>query len=96
MKPSQKLAEHRSELLKLAHDYRIRDVKVFGSVAHGHDREGSDIDLLVEMEPGASLFDLSGFGLDAEELLGVRLDIVSNGRQVGIVMDRIRAEAVPL
>lgn len=85
----------RDSILRAAADRRISDVRVFGSVARGEAGEGSDLDLLVHPEPGASLFDLAGFMAQVEELLGVDVDVVSD-RGTGPVMDRIRREAVPL
>ena len=67
-------------------------VRVFGSVASGDDAEGSDIDLLVEFEKGASLFDQAGLEIDLEELLGRRVDVMSLHAQ-GQTADRARETA---
>ncbi|WP_297747752.1 nucleotidyltransferase family protein [uncultured Tessaracoccus sp.] len=67
-------------------------VRVFGSVARGDDAEGSDIDLLVEFEKGASLFDQAGLEIDLEELLGRRVDVMSLHAQ-GRAADRARETA---
>lgn len=75
--------------------HRGRSVAVFGSVARGDETAASDIDFLVEFEPGSSLFDLLHLGEDLEQLLGVPVDVVSAGG----LKDRdehIRREAVPL
>jgi predicted nucleotidyltransferase len=74
---------------------RLNDIRVFGSVARGRTRAGSDLDLLVHPEPDASIFDLAGFMADVEELVGVSVDVVSD-RGTGPTLARIRAEAVPL
>ena len=86
---------HRAELLRLAERRRLSNVRIFGSVARGEQRPGSDVDLLVTPFPEASLFDLAGFQEEAGELLGVRVDVLSDGG-TGTVLARIRAEAVPL
>ena len=55
----------------------------------------SDVDLIVRFDPGASIFDLVGLATDLGELLGVRVDVVSEGSE-GRVLDRVRGEAIPL
>ncbi|MET3165540.1 UNVERIFIED_ORG: putative nucleotidyltransferase [Arthrobacter sp. UYEF10] len=94
-RPSEILAEHRSETLEIAHRYKAHNIRVFGSLARGEDTPESDVDLLVDLEPGATLFDLSGFRLDMIDLLGVEVDIVPSGSG-GPIMERILSEAVPL
>ncbi len=85
----------RAEILKVARRHRGRSVAVFGSVARGDDGPGSDIDLLVDFEPGSSLLDLMRMSDELTELLGRQVDVVSRGG----LRDRdehIRREAVPL
>jgi predicted nucleotidyltransferase len=86
---------HRVEITELAHAHRGLSVALFGSAARGEDLPGSDIDLLVEFEPGSSLFDLLHLQDDLEALLGGRVDVVSAG---GLKErdEHIRREAVPL
>lgn len=96
MKPSERLRQRRSQLLELASRHRVSAVSVFGSASRMEDRDDSDIDLLVRMEPGATLFDLSLFGEEAETLLEAKVDIISDGHQRGATIDRIRSEAKPL
>ncbi len=84
---------HRDEIHAIAARHRALSVSVFGSVARGDDRPDSDIDFLVEFEPGASLLDLMRIQDDLEDLLGGQIDVVS----VGGLKDRdehIRREAV--
>jgi predicted nucleotidyltransferase len=71
------LRSRRSEILGLAAQFGVRNVRVFGSVARGDDRTDSDIDLLVDMEPGRSLFDLVGYWQGLEELMRCRVDVVT-------------------
>lgn len=85
----------RELIIRAAEGRRLSDVRVFGSVARGEAGVGSDVDLLVHPGPEASLFDLAGFMAEVEEMLGLGVDVVSD-RGHGPVMDRIRAEAVPL
>lgn len=91
----ERLHAAREPILRAAEGRRLGDVRVFGSVARNAAGAGSDVDLLVHPEPGASVFDLAGFMAEVEDLLGVRVDVVSD-RGSGPAMDRIRAEAVAL
>lgn len=79
MKPSTALQLHQDEIKKAASERRACNVRVFGSVAHGTDSDGSDLDLLVDTLPGATLFDLGGLQVDLEELLGVLVDLLTPG-----------------
>jgi hypothetical protein len=84
---------HSDAIHDIARRHRARSVSVFGSVARGEDSPGSDIDFLVEFEPGASLLDLMAIQDDLEALLACRVDVVSAGG----LKDRdehIRREAV--
>ena len=71
MKPSEALAAHRDKLLAIAAGHGASNLRVFGSVVKGIDKEGSDIDLLVDVRKGTSLFGLAGLQLDMEEALGI-------------------------
>ncbi len=85
----------RAEILEVVRRHRGRAVAVFGSVARGDDHPGSDIDLLVDFEPGSSLLDLMRMTDELTELLGRRVDAISRGG----LRDRdehIRREAIPL
>lgn len=94
-RPSQILIEHREATLELARKHKVHHVRVFGSAVRGEDTPNSDIDLLVDLEPGASLFDLTGFHLDLEDLLGVKVDVIAAGGD-GPIMEHILQEAVAL
>ena len=72
-----RLREKRDEILRLCASYGARNLRVFGSVARGEADVGSDVDFLVEMEPGRSLFDLGGLQYDLERLLGRPVDVVT-------------------
>lgn len=94
-RPSVALDTHRNAIRTLAIQHKALDVKVFGSVARGEDRPGSDLDLLVTFRPDASLFDLTGLAQDVEDLIGVHVDVVSDGG-LREGHDDIRAQARPL
>jgi predicted nucleotidyltransferase len=86
----------RDAILEIARRHGARNVRLFGSVVRGEDRPDSDLDVLVEFEPGRSLLDLAGFGLDLEDLLGRKVDVVSEGGISPYIEPYIRAEATPL
>jgi len=90
------LQTRRREILDLAARYGACDVRVFGSAARGDDTPQSDIDLLVQMEPGRSLFDLAGLMSDLRDLLGRRVDIVTESSLYWLLRRRILKEARPL
>lgn len=90
------LRAKRAELLTIAARHGASDVRVFGSVARGDETPSSDIDFLVRLEKGRSLFDLVRLYDDIEELLGVSVDIVTEGGVSPYLRDRVLAEAVPL
>jgi predicted nucleotidyltransferase len=91
----ERLRAAKEPIIRAAEARRLSNVRVFGSVARGEARVGSDVDLLVHPAPEASLFDLAGFMAEVEELFGGSVDVVSD-RGSGPAMDRIRAEAIPL
>jgi predicted nucleotidyltransferase len=90
------LAERRAEIAGLAKRYRAGKVRVFGSVARGDNTDGSDVDLLVTPQPGCSLFDLGGLLEDLQELLGCRVDLVTEDGLKPRLRERVLREAVPL
>ena len=92
----QLVRSRRGELLRVAARHGARDVRVFGSVARGEADDASDIDFLVEMEPGRSLLDLGGLQADLESLLGRPVDVVTVGGLKPRIRNRVLAEAVPL
>ena len=77
MRPSDALARQRAAVREAAGRFRAANLRVFGSALHGTDGEGSDLDLLVDTLPGATLFDLGGLQQTLEELLGVPVDLVT-------------------
>lgn len=88
--------EKRQQILALAEKYGARNVRIFGSVARGEARPDSDIDFLVEMAPGRSLFDLGGLLYELRLLLDADVDIVTEKGLRPRLRDRVLREAVPL
>ena len=79
MRPSTALDLQRAAVREVVSRFRSSNPRVFGSVLFGTDQEGSDLDLLVDTLPGASLFDLGGLQVELEDLLGVSVDLLTPG-----------------
>jgi predicted nucleotidyltransferase len=90
------LKEKREEILQIAAKHGARNVRVFGSVARGEADEGSDVDLLVELEPGRSLMDHAALWLELQETLGCRVDVVSDRGIKPRIRERVLREAIPI
>jgi predicted nucleotidyltransferase len=86
----------RAETLRIAERGGARNLRVFGSVARGDNDETSDVDFLVDLEPGRTLFDMSGLLLDLETLLHKPVDVVSEQGLRPRIRDRVLADAVRL
>jgi hypothetical protein len=90
------LKEKRKDMLRIAARYGARNVRIFGSVVRGQADAQSDIDILVDMEPGRTLFDLGGLWWELNELLPVKVDVVTEKGLKRRIKDRVLNEAVPL
>ncbi len=90
------LKEKRAEILQIAERHGAKNVRVFGSVARGEADEQSDVDFIVDMEAGRSLLDLGGLWYDLNELLGVKVDLVTEKGLKKRIRERVMREAVPL
>ena len=88
--------KRRDEIIAVAKRYGAEDVRIFGSVARGDATDVSDIDFLVRFEPGRSLFDQGGLLMDLRAMLGVKVDVVSEGALEGRFGQIVRSEAAPL
>jgi uncharacterized protein len=91
-----RLIERREQIRSLAERYRTGNVRVFGSVVRGDNNEASDVDLLVSPRAGCSLLDLGGLLEDLQELLGCRVDLVTEEGLKARLRERVLREAVPL
>jgi len=90
------LKTKRREIIEIAARYGAHNVRVFGSVARGDTVSESDVDFLVDVEPGTSLMDLGGLLMDLQELLGCSVDIVTERGLRPRIRDRVMSEARPL
>ena len=96
MSPNELLQEKRDDILRIATKRGASNIRVFGSVARGEADSKSDIDLLVDLEPGRSLFDLGGLLMDLQDLLGHKVDVVTERGLRERIRERVLKEAIPL
>ena len=96
MRPSVVLQMKRSAVREAVDRFRTTNPRVFGSVLHGTDQDGSDLDLLVDALPGATLFDLGGLQEELKLLLGVDVDVLTPGDLPMKFRAKVLAEAQPV
>ena len=90
------LQTKREDILRTAMRYGAYNIRVFGSVVRGEADIKSDIDLLVDIEPGRTLFDLENLLIDLQSLLGKDVDVVTEKGLRGRIRERVLKDAVPL
>ncbi len=90
------LKDRRETILRVAASHGARDVRVFSSRARGAARPDSDVDLLVKLEAGRSLLDLIAIKQDLEDLLGYKVDVVSEAALSPYIREQVLNEAVAL
>ena len=90
------LKQKREAVIALAAKHGAKNPRIFGSVVRGDTSSESDIDLLVKMDEGRSLLDLIALVLDLQDLLGVKVDVVSEDGLYWLLRRRILREAKPL
>jgi uncharacterized protein len=96
MRPSEAFEKNRAVIRDLVAHRTATNPRIFGSVLHGTDTEGSDVDILVDALPGASLFDLGGLQVELEEALGVPVQVVTPQELSKYFRDEVLAEAEPI
>ena len=96
MNIGRELKAKRTDILRLAGRHGATDVRIFGSVARGEAGSDSDVDFLVKMAPERSLLDHVALWQDLEDLLGRKVDLVSEKALHWLIRDQILKEAVPL
>ena len=90
------MKNNREAILSIAAKHGAQNVRIFGSVARREAGKDSDIDVLVDIEPGRSLFDLGGLLMELQELLGRKVDVVTEKGLRTRIRDRVLREAIPL
>ena len=93
---TQKIQVQRQAILSLAEIYGASNLRIFGSVARGEDTPTSDLDLIIDLEPNRSLFDLGGLAMDLQTLLGCSVDIVTEKGLKQRIRTRVLQEAINL
>ena len=96
MRPSEVFEKNRALIRELTTRRRTTNPRIFGSVLHGTDSEGSDIDILVDTLPTTTLFDLGGLQIELEESLGVPVQVVTANELSRYFRDQVLAEAKPV
>lgn len=90
MRPSDAVATHRAAIRQIVEAHRGRNARVFGSVLHGQDTEGSDLDVLIDSTPETTLFDISANRRELTALLGFTVDVLTPNA----LPDEFRAEVL--
>jgi uncharacterized protein len=90
------LGSRREEILRLAAKHGARNVRIFGSAARGEADATSDLDFLIELEPGHNLLDMGGLLMDLQSLLERPVDVISEKGLRPSIRARVLREAVPL
>lgn len=91
-----RVSAHRDELRSVLERHSVKNPRLFGSVARGDDREGSDVDILVDVPRGTSLMALARIQSELEEVLGVGVDIVLDAGLKPLIRARVETELIPL
>jgi predicted nucleotidyltransferase len=90
------MRERRDEVLAIAKQHGAHSLRIFGSTARGEARPNSDVDLLVELEPGRSLLDLVAIKQDIEDILGRKVDVLTEAALSPYFKQRVLQDAIPL
>lgn len=96
MKPSDALHAHRHAIRHIVEAHHAHNPRVFGSVVHGDDRDGSDLDLLIDPTPETTLFDIGAIRHELHQMLGVPVDVLTPNALPDRFRATVLAEAVPL
>ena len=95
-RPSEALQQHRDAIHRIVSAHRARNPRAFGSVLRGEDQEDSDLDLLIDPDPGMSLFDLGAILVELQDLMGIDVDVVTPRALPARWREAIVAEARPV
>ena len=96
MKPSDALRTHREAIRSVVNSHRASNARVFGSVIHGDDVDGSDLDLLVDPTPDTSLLDIARIQNSLQKLLGISVDVLTPKALPENFRKQVLAEAEPI
>ena len=96
MKPSLALQTHRASIRSVVERHRACNPRVFGSVLHGDDAEGSDLDLLIDPTGATTLFDVAAIQVELEKMLGVHVDVLTPNGLPHKFREQVLNEAQPV
>ena len=96
MRPSIALQENRAAIRSVVERHRARNARVFGSVLHGDDQEGSDLDILIDPRPDTTMFDIGAIRHELLQLLGVPVDVLTPNALPDSFRAQVIAEAQPV
>jgi len=96
MRPSIALEQHREEIRQIIGQFCVRNPRVFGSVVHGSDHEGSDLDLLIEPLTDTSLMDIARIQNRLQKLTGVTVDVLTPNALPQSFREQVLLEAIPV
>jgi len=96
MKPSIALQRHRAAIRSVVERHNARNARVFGSVLHGEDQEGSDLDILIDPTPDTTLFDIGAIRHELLQLLGVQVDVLTPNALPDSFRAKVINEALPV
>jgi hypothetical protein len=96
MKPSVALKAYQDDIRRVVLSHRAVNPRVFGSVAHGNDRDGSDLDILIDPTSETTLMDIGAIRHELTQLLGIPVDVLTPGALPAKFRDNVLADAQPL
>lgn len=96
MKPSLALQSHRIAIRGVVESHHAKNARVFGSVVHGDDVEGSDLDILIDPTPENTLMDVASIQVELERLLGISVDVLTPKALPEKFRSIVLAEAMPV
>lgn len=96
MKIDKALKEKRDQIFAIARQYGARNVRIFGSIARGEGKRDSDLDVLVDLEPGRSLLDIIAIKQDLEDLLNTKVDVVTEAAVSPYIREEVLRQAISL
>ena len=94
MKPSIALQTHREEVRGVLERFRRRNPRIFASTARSEDTDKSDLDILVDVAAGASLYDLAQVEMELEAILGCKVEVLTKGFMASDVLDRAEIDLI--
>ena len=96
MRPSLALYHYRNDIRRVVNQHRAANVRIFGSVVHGSDKDGSDLDLVIDPTSHTTLMDVAAIQVALEALLGIPVDVVTPNALPESFRESVLAEALPV